>query len=61
MTEPNPTTEKSKKINAINKQTIHKICSGQVSKINISVIVLVSFCFRIFTLQVFKLIYLILN
>ncbi|XP_054011244.1 mismatch repair endonuclease PMS2 [Hylaeus anthracinus] len=30
MTEPIPTTEKSKKINAINKQTIHQICSGQV-------------------------------
>ncbi|XP_029052033.1 mismatch repair endonuclease PMS2 isoform X1 [Osmia bicornis bicornis] len=30
MTEPTPTIEKSKKITAINKQTIHKICSGQV-------------------------------
>ncbi|XP_003702377.2 mismatch repair endonuclease PMS2 [Megachile rotundata] len=30
MTEVTPTTEKSKKINAINKQTIHQICSGQV-------------------------------
>nr|XP_033330669.1 mismatch repair endonuclease PMS2-like [Megalopta genalis] len=30
MTDPTPTTEKSKKINAINKQAIHQICSGQV-------------------------------
>ncbi|XP_031844986.1 mismatch repair endonuclease PMS2 isoform X2 [Nomia melanderi] len=30
MAEPPPTIEKSKKINVINKQTIHKICSGQV-------------------------------
>lgn len=30
MTEPIPPLEKSKKINAINKQTIHQICSGQV-------------------------------
>ncbi|CAK9818552.1 Mismatch repair endonuclease PMS2 [Anthophora plagiata] len=30
MTEPTPTSEESKKINAINKQTIHQICSGQV-------------------------------
>ncbi|XP_017792685.1 PREDICTED: mismatch repair endonuclease PMS2 [Habropoda laboriosa] len=30
MTEPIPTSEKSKKINAINKQAIHQICSGQV-------------------------------
>ncbi|KZC07572.1 PREDICTED: mismatch repair endonuclease PMS2 [Dufourea novaeangliae] len=30
MTEPIPTTEESKKINAINKQTVHQICSGQV-------------------------------
>ncbi|XP_076235693.1 mismatch repair endonuclease PMS2 [Calliopsis andreniformis] len=30
MTEPIATTEKSKKISAINKQAIHQICSGQV-------------------------------
>ncbi|XP_017892868.1 mismatch repair endonuclease PMS2 [Ceratina calcarata] len=30
MTEPTPTLEKSKKINVINKQTVHQICSGQV-------------------------------
>ncbi|XP_076172313.1 mismatch repair endonuclease PMS2 isoform X2 [Ptiloglossa arizonensis] len=30
MTEPIPTTEKSKKINVINKETVHQICSGQV-------------------------------
>ncbi|XP_078033245.1 mismatch repair endonuclease PMS2 isoform X2 [Augochlora pura] len=30
MTDPTPTTEKSKKINAINKQAVHQICSGQV-------------------------------
>ncbi|CAL7941429.1 unnamed protein product [Xylocopa violacea] len=30
MIEPIPTSEESKKINAINKQTIHQICSGQV-------------------------------
>lgn len=30
MTEPIATSEKSKKINVISKQTIHQICSGQV-------------------------------
>ncbi|XP_076650678.1 mismatch repair endonuclease PMS2 [Halictus rubicundus] len=30
MSEPTATTEKSKKINAISKQTVHQICSGQV-------------------------------
>ncbi|XP_043503098.1 mismatch repair endonuclease PMS2-like [Polistes fuscatus] len=30
MNEPIPTKEKSKKIGAINKETIHRICSGQV-------------------------------
>ncbi|XP_043258541.1 mismatch repair endonuclease PMS2 [Colletes gigas] len=30
MTEPIKTTEKSKKISAINKETVHQICSGQV-------------------------------
>ncbi|XP_076756903.1 mismatch repair endonuclease PMS2 [Xylocopa sonorina] len=30
MIEPIPTSEESKKINAINKRTIHQICSGQV-------------------------------
>jgi hypothetical protein len=30
MDEPIATTEKSKKIEAINKETIHHICSGQV-------------------------------
>lgn len=32
MDEPVATTEKSKKIEAINKETIHYICSGQVRR-----------------------------
>lgn len=31
---PEATKEISKSIKAINKATVHKICSGQVSKIN---------------------------
>lgn len=34
--EENPTTESAKTITAINKDTVHKICSGQV-KINIQI------------------------
>lgn len=30
MSTPDPTTEKSKKINVINRETVHQICSGQV-------------------------------
>lgn len=30
MDEPEPTKETSKKIQAINKEAVHKICSGQV-------------------------------
>lgn len=33
--EPPPTTDSAKTIKAINKDTVHKICSGQVSKFEI--------------------------
>lgn len=32
--EDNPTTESAKTIKAINKDTVHKICSGQVKQKN---------------------------